>query len=69
MQLKEKDKIRKVQQQELLQRFLNGKNEQSLNHKLEISKLNNSLKIKGYATTIVGKHEGSFKTMSPVKLK
>ncbi|CDW85760.1 UNKNOWN [Stylonychia lemnae] len=68
-QLKEKDKIRKVQQQELLQRFLNGKNEQSLMQKLETSKLNNSLKIKGYASTIVGKHDGSFKTVSPQTLK
>eukprot|EP00347_Sterkiella_histriomuscorum_P007317 403349412 len=68
-QLKEKDKIRKVQQQEMLQRFLNGKNEQNLMQKLELSKLNNQLKIKGYASTIVGKYTGSFQSISPTKVK
>jgi hypothetical protein len=39
----------------MLQRFLNAKNELSLEQQLEESKLNSQLKIKNYASTIVGK--------------
>jgi hypothetical protein len=49
----------------MLQRFLNAKNELNLNQQLEVSKLKNQLKIKNYASTIVGKIEGSLKSVPP----
>jgi hypothetical protein len=36
-----------------------------LEQQLEESKLNNQLKIKNYASTIVGKFEGSLKSVAP----
>jgi hypothetical protein len=36
-----------------------------LMQQLEESKLNNQLKIKNYASTIVGKQEGSLKSVAP----
>ena len=56
---KEHDKVRKQQQTEMLQKFINLKTELHNRQKVEESKLKNTLKIKSYASTIVGKVEGS----------
>jgi hypothetical protein len=53
----------------MLQRFLNAKNELLLEQQLEESKINNSLKIKNYASTIVGKMEGTLKSVPPPSIK
>ena len=62
---KEQEKARRLAQQQLLQRFLNAKNFQKQEQMLESSKLLNQLKIKNYASTIVGKLEGSLKSVPP----
>lgn len=58
----EQDKIRKREQHQLLQKFLNISNQLHINQGLETSKLNKVLKVKNFATTIVGKQEGSMRS-------
>mmetsp|Transcript_35234 Transcript_35234/g.26279 ORF Transcript_35234/g.26279 Transcript_35234/m.26279 type:complete len:85 (+) Transcript_35234:662-916(+) len=63
--LKEQDKVRKREQEKLLQKFLNVNNELELQQRLETSKLTKQLQVKNYASTIVGKREGSMKSVVP----
>jgi hypothetical protein len=62
---REQDKLRRAHQTKMLQKFLNIKSELEQQQRLENSKLNKSLQIKNYAGTIVGKNEGSMKSMVP----
>ena len=63
---KEQDKERVRQQQIILQRCLNQKNELILQQRLEKSKLSHTLTTKNYASTIVGKLDGALKSMTAI---
>ena len=58
---KEQDKIRKQEQTEMLQKFINLKAELNQRQKVEQAKLDKTLQIKSFASTIVGKIDGSMK--------
>lgn len=59
---KEHDVIRKQQQGEIIQKFINLKSNLTQRQRVEESKLNNNLKIKSFASQIVGKIDGSLKS-------
>lgn len=61
---KDQDKERVRQQQVLLQRCLNQKNELIQQQRLEKSKLAHTLTTKNYASTIVGKLDGALRSMT-----
>ena len=52
----EHENIRKAELQKLLIKFQNINNQLRINQRLEVSKLENVLKIKNFASTIVGKN-------------
>ena len=60
--LMEVDKVRKRDQAALLQKFLNIQNQLHINQRLEKTKLHKVLKVKNYASTIVGKMDGCMKS-------
>ena len=64
--LMEVDKVRKREQAALLQKFLNIQNQLHINQRLETAKLSKVLKVKNYASTIVGKMDGSMKSFEYV---
>lgn len=57
----EQDRIRKRQQEQLLQKFVNMANTLNVNQNLESAKLGRVLKTKNFATTIVGKQNGAMR--------
>ncbi len=60
----EHDTVRKKDQQMLLQKYLNSKNELKLNQSVTQSKLSKSIQTKNYAQTIVGKLEGTLRSVT-----
>ena len=58
---KEHDSQRKQEQSEILQKFINLKSELKQRQKVEQAKLEKTLQIKSFASTIVGKVDGSMK--------